>query len=167
MDLAKIESVIKPLIEQMGIKLYDLEFQGRVLRISITKGDDGSGVGIDDCAQVSRLLNPVLDVEELIPGGRYELEVSSPGLDRSLKTQAHFEGAIGEIIHVFTDEPFSTWNGEDKYFENRRKIKAKLLNVDSQNIELEADNKKSIVPLKNITKAYVNFEVYKQPKKGR
>lgn len=164
MDLQKIEDVIRPLIQTIGIDLYDLEFAGRTLRVSITKE---GGVGINECAEVSRLLNPVLDdSEELIPGGRYELEVSSPGLDRSLRKQSHFEGAVGEVIHVFTDEPFSNWNGEDKYFEKRRKMKGKLLNVTSEQIELEADGKKAVVPQKNITKAHVDFEVIKQPKKS-
>jgi hypothetical protein len=60
LELTKLESVIRPLVEGIGLKLYDLEFQGRVLRVTI---DGNDGVSLEDCAQVSRLLDPVLDVE--------------------------------------------------------------------------------------------------------
>src|ERR1035438_4623532 len=118
MDLKKIEDVITPLIEKSGYTVYDIEFVGRTLRVSIEKPD--GAVGINDCVETSRMLNPLLDVEDIISGGRYELEVSSPGLDRSLRRPEHFTRALGEKIHVTTREPLSQWNGSDPFFEKRK-----------------------------------------------
>jgi ribosome maturation factor RimP len=84
-----------------GCVLYDLEFHdgpGRSLRVYIDKAP--SGVSIDDCANVSRGLNLRLDVEDTIPGGQYDLEVSSPGLDRKLTQLWHFEQAVGKRLRL-------------------------------------------------------------------
>ncbi len=62
--------------------------------------DKAGGVSIEDCANVSRGLNLRLDVEDVIPGGQYELEVSSPGLDRKLTQGWHFEKAVGKTVQV-------------------------------------------------------------------
>ncbi len=168
MDLQKIEEVIRPLVEQNGLRLYDVEFQGRTLKVFIHK--DG-GASINDCAETSRLLNPVLDVEDLVPGGRWELEVSTPGLDRDLKKPHHFESALGEMIHVITTQPLSNWNKgtdeNDKFFEKRKKIKGKLIKFDQSNLEIETDGRMVIVPIHNLSRAYVNFELIKGPKKGK
>ena len=72
LDIDKVESVIRPFIEKSGLSLYDIEFLGRILRVSIEKP---GGVSLEDCVETSRLLNPLLDVEDLVPGGKYELEV--------------------------------------------------------------------------------------------
>ncbi len=167
MDLLKIESVIRPLIEGSGFSLYDLEFHGRSLTVYIQKE---GGVTVSDCAETSRLLNPVLDVEGLITGGAYDLEVSSPGLDRDLKKKRHFEGAIGDMIHVVTSESLSNWNeaenDEDKFFEKRKKIKGELTKVGDDAIEVLCDGRTAKIPLVNIIRAYVDFEVVKGLKKG-
>jgi ribosome maturation factor RimP len=84
-----------------GCLLYDLEFSdgpSRALRIYIDKVP--GGVSIDDCANVSRGLNLRLDVEDAIPGGHYDLEVSSPGLDRKLTQLWHFEQAIEKNVRL-------------------------------------------------------------------
>jgi ribosome maturation factor RimP len=94
-SLQKIEILANDVALREGVKIYDIEFsggaQGRILRIYI---DKEGGVGVDDCANVSRGLNLLLDVEDPIPGGKYVLEVSSPGLDRVLKKNWHFEQAV-------------------------------------------------------------------------
>src|SRR5271154_5736388 len=95
LDLAKVAS------SQEGVELYDLVFSGahgRVLRVFIDRND--GAVSVDDCANVSRALNLLLDVEDLIPGGAYELEVSSPGLERKLTQKWHFDRALTKPIRV-------------------------------------------------------------------
>jgi ribosome maturation factor RimP len=82
-----------------GCRLYDLEISGgRTLRVYIEKLSGGAS--LDDCVNVSRGLNLMLDVEDPIPGGRYELEVSTPGLERKLTQLWHFEKAIGERVRL-------------------------------------------------------------------
>jgi ribosome maturation factor RimP len=123
-------------------------------------------VGVDDCAETSRTLNPLLDVEDLIPGS-YDLEVSSPGLDRNLRKPQHFTGAIGQSIHVTTVAPMSEWNGSDLYFEKRRNITAILQEFDGTTLTLLADNREVKIPYEAITRAYINFELKTTPKKGK
>ncbi|MDH5692373.1 MAG: ribosome maturation factor RimP [Gammaproteobacteria bacterium] len=97
----ELESVVQPVVEGLGYEFVGLRFmpQGKnsLLRIYIDQAE--IGIGVDDCEKVSRQLSAVLDVEEPIQGA-YTLEVSSPGLDRPLFTEAHFQrfaGAEGTI----------------------------------------------------------------------
>jgi ribosome maturation factor RimP len=100
--LARIDSLAAPIAEREGCKLYDVEFSGggggRVLRVFIDKAIEG-GAGLEDCANISRALNLILDVEDFIPG-RYILEVSTPGVDRPLRKLWHFESVVGKKIWV-------------------------------------------------------------------
>lgn len=89
-----------------GCILWELEFRdgpGRALRVFIDK--DPGGASIDDCVNVSRGLNLRLDVEDVIPGGAYDLEVSTPGLDRKLTQAWHYERAVGQVVRLqYRDE---------------------------------------------------------------
>jgi ribosome maturation factor RimP len=162
LDLGKIEEVIRPLIEKSGFKLYDVEFQGRTLRISIEKP---GGVSLEDCVETSRMLNPLLDVEDFVPGS-YDLEVSSPGLDRSLRKPEHFTAVLNEHIHVSTNEPMSNWN-HGGFFERRKRIKGQLVAFDGVTLKLTSEGHDVTIPLNAITKAYVDFELKTTPKKGK
>lgn len=97
----KLTQLATEVAQREGCELYDLEILGggghRVVRITI---DREPGVSIDDCANVSRGLNLILDVEDLIPGGAYQLEVSSPGIERALRTPRHFQRAVGSRVQV-------------------------------------------------------------------
>ncbi|MDH5509883.1 MAG: ribosome maturation factor RimP [Nitrospinota bacterium] len=96
----KIVALVEPAVLAEGCSLFDLEFKlgkgSSMLRVYIDK--DG-GVGVDDCARVSRQLGFLLDTDELIPGS-YTLEVSSPGLTRSLKKPTHFQKAVGKYAAI-------------------------------------------------------------------
>ena len=98
----KLIALIEPLLGQLGYELVDLEYApGRahaVLRIFIDR-PRGVGVGLDDCERVSHELSALLDVEDPVPSA-YTLEVSSPGLDRVLRTPAHFQRFVGERVWV-------------------------------------------------------------------
>ena len=104
-----------------GCEIYDFDFVGgsnnRSLRVFIDKiipeGADSTkppGVSIEDCSNVSRGLNLLLDVDDVIPGGAYNLEVSSPGLERPLRTAAHFKRAVRSRAFVKTFESFADLN---------------------------------------------------------
>jgi ribosome maturation factor RimP len=165
LDLQKIENLIRPLIEQSGCTLYDIEFQGRVLRVSIEKP---GGVSIEDCAETSRTINPVLDVEDVVPGGHYELEVSSPGLNRSLKKPEHFNGAVGEKINVSTSEPMAKWNdASDEWYGTRKRVTGTLTEFDGNWLKVNADGRDVKIPLSGVTRANVDFELKTTPKKGK
>src|SRR4030095_8827652 len=93
--LSRIEAVASPVLEAHGLSLVDLEWrrEGRrwVLRFYV---DKAGGVGIADCQRFSREMGDVLDVSGLIPEP-YDLEVSSPGLDRELKKERELPWAVG------------------------------------------------------------------------
>lgn len=99
----RVLGLAKGVAEREGCEIYDLEMigagSGRVLRVFI---DKVGGVVLEDCSNVSRALNLLLDVEDIVPGGAYNLEVSSPGLERPLRTPTHFERAIGSRVQVKT-----------------------------------------------------------------
>ncbi len=101
----KVQEIIEPVINSLGLKLDDLELgksRGKgLLRVFI---DKEGGVTIDDCERVSREIEAVLDVEDPIPYS-YVLEVSSPGLDRPLREPSDYGLFKGSLVRVVTSEP--------------------------------------------------------------
>jgi len=102
-DLAAIEQALAPVVAASGLELYDVEITGSgratVLRVLVS---GAGGVDLDRVAAVAERVSPVLDsaaVASLLPG-HYALEVSSPGLERPLRTPAHFRGAVGETVSL-------------------------------------------------------------------
>ncbi|MBX2885120.1 MAG: ribosome maturation factor RimP [Granulosicoccus sp.] len=97
---SQVVSVVEPVVTGLGYELLGAEFgfaeNGQTLRVYI---DKPQGINMDDCATVSRQLNAVLDVEDTIKSA-YQLEVSSPGVDRPLFTHAHFAAQIGEQVKI-------------------------------------------------------------------
>ncbi len=100
-QLLQVRTFAEEVASREGCLLYDLEFHdgpARALRVYIDRTP--GGVSIEDCANISRGLNLRLDVEDVIPGGHYDLEVSSPGLDRKLTQLWHFEKATGLQVRL-------------------------------------------------------------------
>ena len=105
----RTEELITPILDELGFELYDVEYvkEGAdyYLRAYIDK--DG-GITIDDCVEVSRKMNELLDAEPQIGGDEgYIFEVSSPGLGRVLKKDKHFEKAIGLDVDIKTYKPIN------------------------------------------------------------
>jgi len=96
----ELEESIKLAVEGCGVDLYDItqtkEHKVVILRVFISHKD---GVNLDKCAHVSRMISPLLDIEEPI-SGKYTLEVSSPGIERKLKTLHHFKCSIGSTVKI-------------------------------------------------------------------
>ena len=95
-----LESDIKNVVESMDLSLYDIvtvsEGGDTIYRVLINSTE---GISLDQCAEVTRILNPLLDVTPPVKGD-YRLEVSSPGIERKLKTLKHFASSIGEKVKV-------------------------------------------------------------------
>jgi len=96
----ELEESIKLAVEGCGVDLYDIamakEHKMNILRVYITSKD---GVNLDQCAHVSRMISPLLDIHEPM-NGKYNLEVSSPGIERKLKTLYHFQCSIGSDVKI-------------------------------------------------------------------
>jgi ribosome maturation factor RimP len=89
---------VSPLLADLGLEVYDVEHAGGTLRITV---DREGGVDLDTIALATRIVSRELDHTDPIPG-RYTLEVTSPGLERNLRTPAHFERAVGTVVNVRT-----------------------------------------------------------------
>ena len=102
---AKVKEIIEPVIKGLGVALEDMELRkmGRRVFLRVIIDKEG-GVVIDDCEQVSREIEAQLDVEDPIPYP-YTLEVSSPGLDRPLKTPGDFKRFCGKTARIVTSAP--------------------------------------------------------------
>ena len=94
--IERLRQLIEPVLEQHGVELVDVELAGGRLRVFLARE---GGIAVDDCARMSRAIGDVLAVEDPIPG-RYVLEVSSPGLDRPLRTRRDFARSIGRRVRI-------------------------------------------------------------------
>ena len=143
--MSKLELIrlLEPTIERMGYELTDLELKlgGRSGLVRVFIDQDG-GVDIDDCEAVSHQVSAILDVEDPLPGN-YTLEVSSPGLDRTLTKPAHFQRFMGEDVRVKLRFPLS----------GRRNFSGALKAADEENIEVEVDGESHKLPLATIESA--------------
>jgi ribosome maturation factor RimP len=147
----QIRQILDPILVSMGLDLWDLEFQKQgpkwLLRVYIDR-EIGGGVTLKDCETVSRDLSAALDVEDIIPHA-FTLEVSSPGLDRTLSKPEHFIRFAGSTVKIKT---YQQINGEKVF-------RGKLLGMADSvvSIELEAGTVLEI-PMTNITKASLEVE---------
>ena len=139
----EIQKLIEPTIERLGFELTDLEVrlsgQGGLLRLTIDKPD---GIDLDDCEKVSHAVSALLDVEDPVPGN-YNLEVSSPGLDRKLTKVEHFQRFEGETLKVTMRFPI----------EGRRRFRGTLVSSDDESIVVEVDGESHSLPLTMIDTA--------------
>jgi ribosome maturation factor RimP len=105
-DIDKVREIVERVAGSSGLEVVDVELRGggkaRMLRLVI---DKSGGVTHEDCASMSREVGTILDVEDVIPGASYTLEVSSPGLDRKLSKAADFERFVGSRVKVTTYAP--------------------------------------------------------------
>lgn len=123
-EVDQVRKIAERVAATSGLEVVEVEFRGggkrRTLRIVIDKpaagpSDQQAGVTHEDCANLSREVSTILDVEDAVPGGSYVLEVSSPGLDRKLVRPADFERFRGSRVKLTTREPI---NG-NRHFEGR------------------------------------------------
>ncbi|MBD2814897.1 ribosome maturation factor RimP [Xenorhabdus sp. Flor] len=138
----KLTAMISAPVEALGFELVGLEFiRARVstLRVYI---DSEEGITVDDCADVSHQVSAVLDVEDPI-SGLYNLEISSPGLDRPLFKAEHYQRFMGEEVSLMLRMAM----------QNRRKWQGIIKAVDGEMITVTVDGKDEVFALSNIQKA--------------
>jgi len=116
LDVDRVREIAERVAASTGLEIVEVELRGggkaRMLRIFI---DKPGGVTHEDCANLSREVGTILDVEDVIPGASYLLEVSSPGLDRKLSRPADYERFTGSRVKLTTRQPV---NGSH-HFEGR------------------------------------------------
>ncbi len=116
LDLDRVRSIVDRVAASSGLEVVEVELRGggksRMLRVFI---DKPGGVTHDDCANLSREVGTILDVEDAVPGGSYVLEVSSPGLDRKLLRPDDYVRFSGNRVRIATRAPV---NGS-RHFEGK------------------------------------------------
>lgn len=144
---AQLEELIRPVVEGLGFEFWGMEYLAKgkdsVLRIFIDT-DAEKGIDVEDCAQVSRQVSAILDVEDPI-SGEYNLEVSSPGMDRPLYELSQYQRFIGSVVALRLRVPF----------DGRRKFKGQLTGVEGDEIVLLVDNEEYLLPIELIEKANI------------
>ena len=140
-----LQEMLQGAVEDLGCELWGIECQraGRFMTVRLFIDKEG-GVTVDDCADVSRQVSAILDVEDLI-ADKYNLEVSSPGLDRPLFTLPQFERYIGQDIAVHLRIPVM----------ERRKWQGKLERIENDMVILIVDGQEQVLVFGNIQKANV------------
>jgi ribosome maturation factor RimP len=141
----QIEEVVTPVLSDHGLELVDIDWRPLrprgLLRVYVDKRD---GVGIRDCELASRELGDVLDAAALIEGA-YDLEVSSPGLDRQLRKDREYRWAVGKRVRCWLA------GGGD--------TRGRLTDVDPDRLVLERDGERMEVPRATVVKARLEAEV--------
>ncbi|MGA8555534.1 MAG: ribosome maturation factor RimP [Candidatus Acidiferrales bacterium] len=123
MELEKIRGAAERVARSLGLEVFDVEWKigkQRLLRVYIDRlpgpqNPEGLGVTHKDCERVSEQLSVILDIEDLVPGPSYLLEVSSPGLDRKLIKPADYERFVGRLAKIWLNEPIE----KQAYLEGR------------------------------------------------
>jgi ribosome maturation factor RimP len=127
--VGRVREIAERVAASSGLEVVDVEFLGggsaRMLRVFLDKpaAESEHGVTHEDCAHFSREFGTILDVEDVVPGGSYTLEVSSPGLDRKLTKAADFARFVGSRIKLMTRQPVNNnrhFEGRLEKFENDR-----------------------------------------------
>ncbi|MFP1683615.1 ribosome maturation factor RimP [Alloalcanivorax sp. C16-1] len=138
----QLKELLAPLVEDLGYTLWGIQYlqgRGAVLRLFI---DHEDGINVDDCARVSNEVSGLLDVEDPIPG-EYNLEVSSPGLDRPLFELSQFDRYQGEDVQLTLLAPIA----------GKRKITATLVAVDGDTLAVTLDGETLRVPYSQVDRA--------------
>jgi ribosome maturation factor RimP len=145
----RVREVVEPLLAKQSLTVYDVEHTGSALRITV---DAPGGVDLEAIARATRLISVALDEHDPIPS-KYTLEVSSPGLERPLRTPAQYAGAVGTTISVKTN---ARVDGE-------RRIKGTLVAADADGITVGDHT----LRYDDIEKARTVFEWGPAPKPGQ
>lgn len=157
----KIKNLADEVSRREECLLYDFEFssnpKNRILRVFIE--GEKEPVSIEQCANVSRGLSLLLDVEDVIPGGAYELEVSSPGVERPLRLPWHFQKAMGQTVKVVTLDPVVGLKGEV------RSLAGELVEANDDALTILQGENRVQVDYKNVKRAQVVFGYKKNEKK--
>lgn len=122
----QVHALVAPLAEAVGAHVYDVTFTGGKLVVALSRP---GGIDLDTLAEVSRRLDVLLDEQDVV-GGSYTLEVTSPGLERTLRTAEHFAGAVGDEVTVRTKPDV----------EGERRVRGRILRVEDDDVTVALED---------------------------
>ncbi|WP_417326181.1 ribosome maturation factor RimP [Halarcobacter sp.] len=139
-----LEESIEIAVQGCGAEVYDIvslkENDMNIFRVYVTSKE---GINLDKCAEISRMISPILDLDEPM-NGKYNLEVSSPGIERKLKNPRHYKASIGDKVKL-------------KDFD-KNTIKGELLSADDNEIKIKTEHGEEIISYDEISSASTYFE---------
>jgi ribosome maturation factor RimP len=151
----EVGDLVRPVVEAVGLELWEVSFGRedgrRILRVTVDRaggGEKEGGVDLDTIAATSQRLSRRLDLEGFEQDRPYELQVSSPGLERALREPRHFERSVGQQVRVKTVEPVS----------DRRVHEGALVSADAEAIVIASEGGELRVPYDGIASARTVFE---------
>ena len=160
--IARVSRLVAPIASDLGLEVYDVEQRGGTIRVTLdTPPGSPSGVSLDALALATRLVSRELDHEDPVPG-RYTLEVTSPGVERTLRTPAHFQREVGKTINLRLRDVDSS----------DRRIEGVLISADETTATLQVQESPTslpverVVPLSQIDRARTVFVWGPAPKPG-
>lgn len=143
----KVEELVKPIIENLGYKIYDIQYEKEAknyyLRIFI---DNEKGIDLNDCEKVNNAITDILDKENYIKE-QYFLEISSPGIERVLRKDKHLEQNIGKEVKIKLFKKDEKGNKE--YDGSLEKFNEEKIFINQENAEIEIE-RKNIALIKTI-----------------
>jgi ribosome maturation factor RimP len=150
----RVRELVVPLVDDADLELYDLDLNGGVLQVLV---DAPGGADIDAISRLARVVSRALDEHDPIDG-KYALEVSTPGLERPLRTPAHYERAVGENVKIKTKPGV----------EGQRRVEGAVTDADDSSVTVESpDGATRTLRYEDIERARTTFAWGGQPKQER
>ena len=157
MDLEKIREAAERVARSEGVEVFDVEWKvgkQRFLRVYLDRppgpsNPENHGITHSDCERVSQQLSVILDVEELVPGPSYILEISSPGMDRKLVKESDYDRFAGRLAKIWLNQPL----------DGQSYLEARLLGTDGGTVKLNVRDHEIAVPYTAIKKANLKVEL--------
>jgi ribosome maturation factor RimP len=149
-----VRELVEPLVTAAGLECWDVESSAGVVRVLV---DRPGGVDLDALGQLTQMISAALDDHDVVPGGRYQLEVSSPGVERTLRTPAQYRRFIGSPLSIKTAVAV---DGE-------RRFQGVLMAADDDGVTIEVDNRPRRLAYRDIQKAHTVLVWGPTPKPGQ
>ena len=140
----RVRELVEPLVAELGASVYDVEHTGGVLRILLQRDE---GLDMSVITRATRAISAELDAADPLPGS-YTLEVSSPGLERPLRTLEHYRGAVGEQVKLKLRAGV----------QGDRRVEGELVAVGEQDLTLRTDQGEQLVPVADVERARTHLE---------
>jgi len=157
-EIDRVQALVEPIASDLGLDVYDVERRGATIRVTLDTppGSDG-GITLDTLSLATRLVSRELDHDDPI-AGHYTLEVTSPGLERPLRTPAHFRREVGKDVTVRLRDPQA----------DPRRVQGRLVAADDRAATLLLDDgTERIIEFDAVDKARTVFEWGPKPKPGK
>ena len=157
-EIDRVQALVAPIAADLHLDLYDIERRGATVRVTLDtpSGSDG-GITLDSLALATRLISRELDHEDPI-AGHYTLEVTSPGLERALRTPAHYQREVGKTVTVRLRDPQA----------DPRRLQGVLAAANDRDATLVLDDgTERVIAIVDVDKARTVFEWGPKPKPGK